>query len=192
MSECNICNQTGKLCNKCYNHKRYLLKREEILKRNKLWRKKNLGHRQEYEKQYSLEWRKNNKERIKKWHKDNQKKINEYCKNRRKIMPHLKVNANISRNISHSLKGNKSGNHWENLVGYTLKKLISHLEKKFQNGMTWNNYGKGGWHIDHIIPKSHFNITDENCDDFKKCWAIKNLQPLWEHENCSKGNKFVG
>jgi hypothetical protein len=144
------------------------------------------------EREWQARWRKNNKERIKNWHIKNQKAINKYCRNRLKTMPHLRVNVNVSRNIHHSLKKFKNGNHWENLVGYTLKDLIKHIESKFKDGMTWKNYGKGGWHIDHVIPKSHFNITDGFCDDFKKCWSLNNLQPLWEGENCKKGNRFIG
>ena len=50
--------------------------------------------------------------------------------------------------------------------------------------------GRGEWHIDHIIPKSVFNFTKPEHEDFKRCWALKNLQPLWAEENISKFNKL--
>ena len=50
-----------------------------------------------------------------------------------------------------------------------------------------DNYGK--WHIDHIKPISSFNINGINSDDFKKCWSLNNLQPLWAKDNLQKGNK---
>lgn len=29
----------------------------------------------------------------------------------------------------------------------------------------------------------------KNCDDFKECWKLTNLQPLWAIDNLKKGNK---
>ena len=55
--------------------------------------------------------------------------------------------------------------------------------------MTWDNYGKFGWHIDHIKPINTFNITDQYCDDFKKCWALANLRPLWWKDNLIRSKK---
>jgi hypothetical protein len=53
--------------------------------------------------------------------------------------------------------------------------------------MTWENYGE--WHVDHIKPISSF--TFETCEDeeFKICWSLDNLQPMWGIENIKKGNK---
>lgn len=33
--------------------------------------------------------------------------------------------------------------------------------------------------------------TEINDDEFKKCWSIDNLQPMWRLENISKGKKIV-
>ena len=93
----------------------------------------------------------------------------------------------MSRQIRRSLGTDKNGAKWEEVVGYSLDELKSHLEKQFQPGMTWDNYGK--WHIDHIKPISSFNINGINSDDFKKCWSLNNLQPLWAKDNLQKGNK---
>jgi len=54
--------------------------------------------------------------------------------------------------------------------------------------MTWDNYGK--WHIDHIVPIKVHNFSKVEDEDFKRCWALKNLQPLWGYENISKGAKI--
>ena len=94
---------------------------------------------------------------------------------------------NMSRQIRRSLGTDKNGAKWEEVVGYSLDELKSHLEKQFQPGMTWDNYGK--WHIDHIKPISSFNINGINSDDFKKCWSLNNLQPLWAKDNLQKGNQ---
>ena len=85
------------------------------------------------------------------------------------------------------MRGNKNGHHWEDLVGFTLADLIRHLEALFIAGMTWDNYGE--WHIDHIIPISAFNFSSADDYDFKRCWALSNLQPLWKVDNIRKHNK---
>ena len=40
------------------------------------------------------------------------------------------------------------------LVGCDLQTLKEYIEKQFKEGMTWENHGFYGWHIDHIIPFS--------------------------------------
>ena len=100
----------------------------------------------------------------------------------------FKLNVIISSSICKSLKKNKNGRHWEDLVGYTLDDLKKHLEKLFDENMTWDNCGK--WHIDHKTPISAFNFTQPEHKDFKKCWALKNLQPMWAESNLSKSNKL--
>ena len=71
------------------------------------------------------------------------------------------------------------------LVGCSGEQLQKYLESKFKDGMTWENYGKFGWHIDHIIPLS--STTSQ--EDMERLCHYTNLQPLWWYENISKGNK---
>ena len=54
--------------------------------------------------------------------------------------------------------------------------------------MTWDNYGKGGWDIDHIYPCSKFDLTQEE-NIYKMC-HYTNLQPMWHLDNIRKGNKI--
>ncbi len=114
--------------------------------------------------------------------------INKWQKTRRTTDPMFRLNCNIGSKISGSLRGGKAGQHWENLVGYTLKQLKIHLERLFDSDMSWENYGK--WHIDHKIPKAVFNFTKPGHEDFKRCWAIENLQPMWAHDNHTKSKKL--
>lgn len=100
-----------------------------------------------------------------------------------------KIARNISRRMRQSLNGERKSQSWSKLVDYTLDELKNHLESLFQEGMTWNNYGE--WHIDHIIPISSFNITSDKCEDFKECWKLSNLQPLWAIDNLKKSNKCI-
>lgn len=103
--------------------------------------------------------------------------------------PERRLSKSIAVRMWYSLKGKKHHKHWEDLVGYNLEQLKSHLESKFLPGMTWDNYGK--WHVDHVKPVSSFQITSYYCADFKKCWSLDNLQPLWASDNKSKYNKLL-
>lgn len=73
------------------------------------------------------------------------------------------------------------------LCGVPLMDVVRHLESLFKPGMTWENYGFEGWHIDHIKPLKQFNILDT--EEQKKCFHFSNLQPLWKAENLSKRDK---
>lgn len=140
-------------------------------------------------------YKKEHPEILLKYQKDNREKLNEYAKEYRKKKraddPKERLIDAIKSQIYKALKQNKAGKHWENLIDYTLNDLKKHLEKRFKEGMTWNNYGKGGWEIDHIVPVSVFNFSSYKHMDFKRCWALDNLQPLWKKENLRKNAKLT-
>ncbi len=100
-----------------------------------------------------------------------------------------KIHDNIRSKVWLQLKKGKNRRSTFALLGYTAKDLMQHLENKFTEGMTWENYGE--WHIDHIRPRISFNVTSTDCEDFKRCWALSNLQPLWGLENWGKGSRWT-
>ena len=71
-------------------------------------------------------------------------------------------------------------------MGYSIDKLMRHLEKQFDGEMNWENYGTF-WHIDHIIPLSALNFEKPEDRDLKIAWGLKNLRPLKALDNCRKG-----
>lgn len=75
------------------------------------------------------------------------------------------------------------------LLGCSVDDLIHHLESLWQPGMSWENYGREGWHIDHIVPCAAFDLTRP--EEQAKCFHYTNLQPLWAQENLAKGAKVV-
>jgi len=176
--------------------KYYEENKEKYRKNGKRWRENN----KEYIKEYSKEYEEKHKERIAKRKKEYRsrpevrermrKNYKKYDEKRWKD-PIYRFNNNMSRSIRLSLKKNnlsKNGNHWEDLVGYTSQELRDHLESLFQPGMTWGNRGK--WHIDHIIPQSFFQIKSIGDVEFRMCWRLENLQPLWAVDNIRKKDKI--
>ena len=68
----------------------------------------------------------------------------------------FKIKGNMSGRLSDLInKRNLSTNTLE-LIGCDRETFISHIETQFTEGMTWENYGLKGWHVDHIIPLSSF------------------------------------
>lgn len=196
----------------------YRLKNKDRLNRNtrkRYWdnvienRKKKCAYQKTYYKknkeklkERSRVYAKNNREKIsireREWAIKNIQKYKE--KNRRsnlrrkeliKTNPRVRISSRVSNLIRLRLKsrlGGKNKKHKSEYLPYTINELMSHLERKFTEGMSWNNYGK--WHIDHIIPDSSFNYSSVDDVEFKKCWALENLQPLWAIDNQRKSNRI--
>ena len=108
-----------------------------------------------------------------------------------------KYKSNIIYKLRHRLrsristavrKGYKTLKFCEYL-GCDLQTLKKHLEDQFQPGMSWDNHGNSGWHIDHILPLSAFDL--ENEEQLRIAGNYKNLQPLWAKDNLIKSNKIV-
>ncbi|MFA5457631.1 MAG: hypothetical protein WC261_08390 [Synergistaceae bacterium] len=179
------------ICKECYSHyhKEYYEKaKSHKCEIGKIYHEKNRSKRNKYNRQYHEK----NKTRLNKisrlYAANHRNEINEAYNKKRKTDSVFRLNHNVRTAIRISLKGNKAGRHWEDIVGYTLVDLKQHLEKQFQPGMTWENYGQ--WHIDHIIPLSIFDIRDTKSLGFKKAWALENLRPLWAKQNFKKNAKL--
>jgi len=104
-------------------------------------------------------------------------------------------NFRIMRNVQAAVgsafrkKRYSKGSHTEELLGCSIEYLCQYLESQFVDGMTWNNYGVRGWHIDHIIPLSYFDFSD--LGQQKRAWHYTNLRPMWAGDNIRKGNKII-
>jgi hypothetical protein len=88
----------------------------------------------------------------------------------------------LKRTIDQLKIGKKSST--ENLLGYDHNELKTHLEKRFLENMSWENYGE--WHVDHIIPISKFKKdTPPNIVN-----RLDNLRPLWAIDNIKRQNQL--
>lgn len=139
------------------------------------------------EKKYRESNPEKNKNRRKKYYENNKDKHKEYFLNRRNTDPMFKLTDNIRRRLNFFLKKEniKKTNKTFDIIGCEPKFLREHLEKQFTDGMSWDNYGS--WHIDHIIPLSSAN----NSEEMNKLCHYSNLQPLWAYDNLRKGNKII-
>ena len=177
----------------------YLSKNKELnAERCKKYRLKNIEKIKEQRKLYRIKNRKkldeiSRKNRWKYNHKQNQYRNNyikrlkvkypeKYYKFKIKNILRSRVcTALISQN---AIKTKKT----LELLGCSWQEARDHIQSQFKEGMTWENHGFYGWHIDHIIPCASFDLFDP--EQQKKCFHYTNLQPLWGHENISKGAKL--
>lgn len=112
----------------------------------------------------------------------------DYAKSKRKNDIQYRIASNLRSRLRDAMKNNyKSGSAVRDLW-CTIKYLKTYLENKFLPGMTWENYGYCGWHIDHIIPLVGFDLTDRS--KVLMACHYTNLQPLWAKDNLIKGAKI--
>ena len=100
-----------------------------------------------------------------------------------------KIGSKLRRRLKSALKTNQKVGSAVSDLGCSIEDLKKYLESKFQDGMSWDNYGFYGWHIDHILPLASFDLTDR--EQFLKACHYTNLQPLWALDNLKKGDKIL-
>lgn len=175
-----------------YRRKNQFKYKEKADEYKKQWYQKNKEKIKQKRKDYYLK----NKENILKFQKEyNLKNKNEkrkYIKNynilRRKKDIKFKLLGSLRSRLNKFINTKIKNKKTLELTGCDINTLKKHLESKFKENMSWENYGLKGWHIDHIKPCSSFNLIDE--EEQRKCFHYTNLQPLWWWENLSKGCKY--
>ncbi len=132
-----------------------------------------------------------NLEKITEYHKTNRYKTRLYIKNRLATRPDIRLATNMRKYIAAALKQKYIIKKIStlNLLGITFAEFRIHIEKQFKPGMSWDNYGYYGWHVDHIMPLKAFDLR--KLSEQKKAFHYKNLQPLWAKENLTKSAKIL-
>ena len=161
--------------------KQYYLKNENKIKRN-IYIKDYVLKNEESIKIKRKEYREKNKEiisiRNKIYINTHKSQIKENRKNRIRS-DYEKISDRIRSRIRMALKSvnlNKCISSSESL-GCSIQFFREYLESKFTKGMTWETWGLYGWHLDHIIPISSFDLSDP--EQQKQCFHYTNTQPLW-------------
>lgn len=167
--------------------------------RGKKWEENNKKERKEY----FHKWYCKNTEKVKqntcKWRKENYER-NKAGNRIRGMRRYNKLRSNIKERLDNRMrtaihcalhKGVKNYRSWESLVGFTTSELKKHLEGQFTKDMSWEKFLAGEIHIDHKIPKVKFNYKNPEDMEFKECWSLGNLQPLWAIDNRKKGCRII-
>ena len=197
-------------CRECINKYSKSYKnsnKDSILKHNKKYRDTNKSkiklaqkaYIDNYKEQngttYSSNYYKDNIDDFKKYHKDyfnkNKdyvlKRMSNWVKNKKKIDPLFRLKVSSRSFIKNSFNRSKTNknNRTEAILGCTIEEFKLHLESKFEDWMSWDNYGlynhtfNYGWDLDHIIPL----CTAKSEEDVIKLNHYTNIQPLCSHVN---------
>lgn len=182
-----------KNCNKEYK-KKYQQNNKEMLKEKKhKYHLDNLESIKEKKRQYYLKNREHTIKKSLKWMKNNSKQKNEWAREYVKEKRQSDKIFNLTSKLRHRTREifkqknflkNKS---FKNYIGCTVEQLATHIESQFKDGMSWELVLDGSIHIDHIKP-IHLATSEE---EVYKLNHYTNLQPLWAHENLSKGGKYA-
>lgn len=173
---------------KAKRHRYYQENRERLLKQKQDYYARKKPEIQAYRKSIA----KRMSEANSRWHRENRDRIRERKRlesRRRRERPAARIAASVRRRLSRLLKGQRRPARSEELVGCSFMELRKHLERQFRKRMSWENYGSRGWHIDHIIPCSAFDLSRE--EELRRCFHFTNLRPLWARENLRKGSKVT-
>jgi len=160
--------------------KYYVSRRDREIKRMRAYRIKN--------KEKIKKYRESRKEQHKLYLKANKKRIlevaNIYRKNKYKTDINFRLAYNLRNKLYKTITKQTKNKSALELVGCSIEFLKKHLESQFKPGMSWDNYGFYGWHIDHIKSCCTFDLSKP--EEQLKCFNYKNLRPLWAKENLSR------
>lgn len=181
--------------------KNYRIKNaEKLSKQKKIYRENNKEHIRELLKKWGIENKEYRKKKSKEYHlknkiirniknseyqKNNRELINKNLRKRYKNDPSFRLIQHLRGRVKDFVKGKGKSISTRELLGCSQEYLLNYLESRFDDSMGWYDYGKNGWHIDHIKPCSSFDLN--NISEQKECFHYSNLQPLWAHDNISKG-----
>lgn len=133
-------------------------------------------------------WINSNKERHKElqamWYQRNKEKRNAKEKERKNIEPAFRLKITCKTRLRQSIKKNYATVKY---IGTSVENLKEWIQFCFSEKMSFNNHGSY-WHVDHVIPISLFDLTNQ--DDIDLCFNWRNLSPLSAKENLSKNKKL--
>lgn len=98
------------------------------------------------------------------------------------------LDCKVKATFCRIMRGGQHSFFFSDFVGYTAEELRNHIASNFEEGMSFENYGK--LHIDHIIPRSAFDYISPACSEFAVCNSLENITPMWAKDNLRKWNKI--
>ncbi len=151
-----------KICVSLYHKQHFQKNKSKILLKRKNYITKYRDLNKDRISEYNQKYYAKNKEQILKYKSSKfyRKHSREYEKNKRQNDILYRITGSLRSRLNQAIKNNKKHGTTKELIGCSIKFLKKYLSKLFQQGMNWENYGKGGWHIDHIIPCASFDLTD--------------------------------
>jgi hypothetical protein len=102
------------------------------------------------------------------------------------------ISTRVSKQIAARLLPKGYTRDLETYLGYTIPELIRKLNADLApQGLNLRQAIEQGWHLDHKRPLSSFKVVLMTDEEFRKCWAISNLEMIPAEENLAKGSKYA-
>jgi hypothetical protein len=196
--KCIVCNDIKSIsdfyyqrctCKKCLSNLRKQKRKENpeenktISKNNSQKRKIKIGINQ---------WRKERSLIMRNYRSKNNEKHRKYEQERYQKNTSYRITRLLRRRIYEAINKNIKSDNTLNLIGCSIEFLKEYLQKTaIQNGyLNFNvdNYSGKDYHIDHIIPCSLFDMSQEK--DQQKCFHWSNLQILSAQDNLIKHDNY--
>jgi hypothetical protein len=106
------------------------------------------------------------------------------CKDCERNEPISKIIRNVRSRISYAIQKDK---HTIEYLDCSCREYFNWITS-YDDKYNYDNHGTL-WHIDHVIPVSRFNLSDEYEQMIAFNW--RNTMPLLVHDNLSKNNKII-
>jgi hypothetical protein len=179
---------SGPVCRKCHRKQLYL--KPEVRERSRASCRRhyqaNPGKCMELNKKWVANNYERNKELQSQYRQTHKKERRAWESTKRQHHFNSWLADSLRRRFNIALKKNcKVGSAVRDL-GCSIDELKAYIQSKFLPGMTWDNRGLRGWHIDHIVPLSSAKTPQE----LIVLCHYSNLQPLWAYDNLSKGDRY--
>lgn len=187
---CKRCNQMLPSIN--FRPRNKVTCRECERENSRQWKAANKAHTL----QYTREWKATNKEYVSEYNSkysiENRNEIQKRSTAYHIMRYHNDVNFRLARQIrdkcNRVMKSVRPSKDALDILGCSQKFFKAWLQYNFTSEMNFENYGKV-WHIDHLIPISKFNLTDDT--EMRKCFHWTNCQPMLARKNQSKNNRVT-
>lgn len=162
------------------------VERERELKRRRYWSDVDLSRSK------AREWYRANQEavlmRAREYNKrpEMQEKRRVYEAEKRALDKNFRIAKTLRQHLWHTLAHRRPIGSCAMYLGCSAEEAREHLERQFETGMSWDNWGRGDhgqrqWHVDHIRPLRSFDLTDEK--QLAEACHFTNLRPVWSAEN---------
>lgn len=115
----------------------------------------------------------------------------DYMLKRRKTDPVFRIKCDIRSRLRHAAARRhtkRTDLKTSEMLGCSWEQFAKHLEKQFDERMTWDNKGRYTWHIDHIVPLAAFDLSKD--DEALVAANYLNHQPMWHDDNMEKADKL--
>jgi hypothetical protein len=173
-----------------YNRNYYKIHKDKLLAKSLDYQKEHHSERLSYLKK----WRSENKNYMKRYRFVKNSEVNANLRKSRKIKRDMDVQFRLRGNLNSRVwailrqKKVTKCNHMLELLGCDVGYFKNYIEKQWQSGMVWDNYGSVWW-IDHRIPVSWYDLSDP--EEQAKAFHFSNCKPMFKIDNIKKRNFYA-